>query len=160
LPDDDSDANFPPGDSSSPRQDRIGSVIARLKPAGGAKKGAQLPRGLIPVALAAATVIPVAAGRPESALPKLQGTVGPDFSIHLKHGRRPVKTLRAGPYLIMVADRSPIHDFHLRGPGVNKVITSVAFVGTKTIKVQLEPGLYTYVCDPHHLLMHGSFRVR
>jgi plastocyanin len=40
---------------------------------------------------------------------------------------------------------------------VNKVITTVAFIGTKTIKVKLRPGRYSYVCDPHHLLMHGSF---
>jgi hypothetical protein len=47
----------------------------------------------------------------------------------------------------------------LRGPGLNKVITSVAFVGRKTIKVKLRPGRYTYVCDPDHTIMHGSFVV-
>jgi hypothetical protein len=120
----------------------------------------RLPRELIAVALVAATAGAVAVGRAGSALPRLQGTVGPDFSIHLKQGGRPVKKLRTGVYVVRVADRSPIHDFHLKGPGVNKVITSVAFVGTKTVKVRLKPGLYTYVCDPHHVLMHGSFRVR
>lgn len=121
-----------------------------------------MPGKLIAVALiaATATAAAVAAGRAGSAPPRLQGTVGPGFWIHLKHDGRPVKTLRAGTYMITVSDRSPIHDFHLKGPGVNKVITTVAFIGTKTIKVQLRPGRYTYVCDPHHLLMHGSFKVR
>jgi hypothetical protein len=89
----------------------------------------------------------------------LHGSVGPGFWIHLQHGGRPVKTLCSGTYLITVADRSAIHDFHLRGPGVDKVITSVAFVGRKTITVKLRPGRYSYVCDPHHTLMHGSFTV-
>jgi hypothetical protein len=119
-----------------------------------------LARKLVVVALVAATATTVHAAPGASAVPRLRGTVGPGFSIHLKQSGRPMKTLRAGAYLIMVADRSPIHDFHLRGPGVNKVITSVAFVGTKTIKVELKPGLYTYGCDPHHVLMHRSFRVR
>ena len=100
------------------------------------------------------------AGGAGATLPKLQGMVGPDFSIHLKRAGRPVKALRAGAYLITVADRSPVHDFHLRGPGVNKVITTVAFVGRRTIRVKLRPGRYSYVCDPHHTLMHGSFTVR
>ena len=94
-----------------------------------------------------------------AALPKLQGTVGPDFSIHLKEGGRTVKRLPSGAYLLPVADRSSVHDFHLRGPGVNKVITGVAFVGRKTISVTLRPGRYSYVCDPHHTIMHGSFTV-
>jgi hypothetical protein len=114
---------------------------------------------LITFALVAAAAMALAAPWAQAALPKLQGTVGPDFSIHLKQGSRSLKSLRAGTYLLTVADRSPIHDFHLRGPGVNKVITSVAFVGKKSIKVKLRPGRYSYVCDPHHTIMHGSFTV-
>jgi len=75
-----------------------------------------LPGRLIAVALVAAAATALAAGQAGSAPPKLQGTVGPDFSIHLKQNGRPLKTLRAGVYVIVVADRSPIHDFHLRGP--------------------------------------------
>ena len=90
----------------------------------------------------------------------MQGTVGPDFSIHLKQGGKTVKRLRTGTYLLIVADRSPIHNFHLRGPGVNKLVTGVAFVGRKTIRLRLRPGRYSYVCDPHRTLMHGTFTVR
>lgn len=114
---------------------------------------------LIAFGLVAAAATVLAASWAEAAPPKLQGTVGPDFSIHLKQGGRPVKSLRAGTYLVTVADRSPIHNFHLRGPGVNKVITSVAFVGRKTINVKIRRGRYSYVCDPHHAIMHGSFIV-
>ncbi len=138
---------------SAPRSPPSNRPVAR-------EKEAQLLGKLLAVALVAATATALAAGRAGSALPKLQGTVGPDFSIHVRQGGRPLRRLPAGVYVIAVADRSPIHDFHLRGPGVNKVITTVAFVGTKTIKMKLAPGRYSYVCDPHHTLMHGSFTVR
>src|SRR5215218_6962604 len=69
-----------------------------------------------------------------------------------------VKTLKAGMYKITVNDKSNIHDFHLTGPGVNKVITTTPFKGTKTVTVTLRRGTYTYVCDPHASTMKGSFR--
>ena len=90
----------------------------------------------------------------------LTGTVGPGFTITLKNtaGRRVAK-LKPGIYAITVVDKSSIHDFHLKGPGVNKVITSVAFVGTKTVPVTLKAGKYVYLCDPHPSLMRGAFTV-
>ena len=93
---------------------------------------------------------------------KLKGSVGPGFTISLKKGTAKVKTLTAGKYTITVADKSNIHDFHLKGPGVNKKITSVAFVGTKTVTVALKKGKYTYVCDPHAAMpsMRGTFTVK
>jgi hypothetical protein len=36
------------------------------------------------------------------------------------------------PYRFVIRDRATIHDFHLRGPGINRVLTSVAFQGTKS----------------------------
>ncbi len=94
-----------------------------------------------------------------AALPKLVGTVGPGFTITLKRFGKPLRTLRAGTYSITVSDKSNIHNFHLRGPGVNKQITTVAFVGTKTVVVKLSRGIYRFVCDPHLTTMKGSFRV-
>jgi plastocyanin len=91
---------------------------------------------------------------------KLTGTVGPGFTITLKKGTAKVKTLKAGTYKITVSDKSNIHDFHLKGPGVNKVITATAFKGTKSVTVKLKKGKYTYVCDPHATSMHGSFTVK
>ncbi|MGH2997767.1 MAG: hypothetical protein ACRDNM_00555 [Gaiellaceae bacterium] len=95
-----------------------------------------------------------------TATPRLVGTVGPGFNIVLKasSGKR-VTTLRPGRYILVVHDRSRIHDFHLSGPGVNRVVTTVGFVGTKTIRVTLKPGRYRYVCDPHAFVMHGAFKV-
>jgi plastocyanin len=32
-------------------------------------------------------------------------------------------------------------------------------VGTTTWKVTLKKGTYTFVCDPHHTIMHGVLNV-
>ena len=90
---------------------------------------------------------------------RLVGTVGPGFTITLKKAARPVRLVKAGRYSITVADKSSIHNFHLKGPGVNKEITTVGFVGTKTVIVALRKGTYTFVCDPHSTSMRGSFKV-
>jgi plastocyanin len=91
---------------------------------------------------------------------KLTGTTGPGFTITLKKAGTKVKTLRPGSYTITVADKSNIHNYRLKGPGVNRQITSVSFTGTKTVTVTLRRGKYTYVCDPHASSMKGSFTVR
>jgi len=91
--------------------------------------------------------------------PKLQGDVGPGFTIHLKRNGATVKQLVPGTYTITVSDKSSIHNFHLTGPGVNKQITSVSFTGSKTVTVTFKKGLYKYVCDPHVATMKGSFKV-
>jgi plastocyanin len=98
---------------------------------------------------------------PGAAAPKVvKGTVGPGFTISLTSGGKKVKTLKAGTrYKFEVTDRSSIHDFHLSGPGVNKVITSVPFTGKKSVTVTLKRGTYRFVCDPHASSMKGSFRV-
>lgn len=90
----------------------------------------------------------------------LTGTVGPGFTITLKDGSKAVKSLTAGTYKITVSDKSNIHNFRLKGPGLNKEITSVGFVGTKSITVTLKKGKYTFVCDPHATIMKGSFTVK
>ena len=38
-------------------------------------------------------------------------------------------------------------------------ITDVAFTGTKSTTVQLTPGVWTYLCQPHSTQMRGSFTV-
>jgi plastocyanin len=111
---------------------------------------------LLLAALGSALAVAAPAG---AALPKLTGTVGPGFTISLKRFARPLVSLKAGRYSITVSDKSNIHNFHLRGPGVNREITTVGFVGTKTITVKLTKGVYRFVCDPHATTMKGSFRV-
>ncbi len=92
-------------------------------------------------------------------LPSVTGTDGPGFTISLKKGKNRVKTLAPGTYRFVIKDKSNIHNFHLKGPGVNKK-TGVGFVGTSTWKVKLKAGKYRYVCDPHVSTMHGSFKVK
>ncbi len=110
-------------------------------------------------ALAGMLVVVTPAGAKPTALPKLTGTVGPGFTITMRKLGKPFKTLKAGTYSITVTDKSNIHNFHLRGPKVNKEITQVAFKGVKTVVVKLSKGKYTFVCDPHFTTMKGSFTV-
>lgn len=113
--------------------------------------------------LIAGLVAALAVAAPTSAgmsITKLTGKVGPGFTISLKKGTVKVRTLPAGRYTITVQDRSKIHDFRLSGPGLNKQITSVQFVGSKTVTVTLKKGKYTYVCDPHATSMKETFTVR
>jgi plastocyanin len=91
---------------------------------------------------------------------KLTGTVGPGFTITLKSGSKKVSSLPAGKYTIAVSDKSDIHNFRLKGPGVNKEITSVSFKGSKSYTATLKKGKYTFVCDPHASIMKGSFTVK
>jgi plastocyanin len=112
---------------------------------------------IVSVALAAALAI---GGAALAAPAAVQGTVGPGFTITLKKAGKKVTTLKPGRYTFVVADKSSSHDFHLTGPGVNKVITGVDYTGTKRTVVTLKKGTYTYVCDPHSSSMKGSFRIR
>jgi hypothetical protein len=106
------------------------------------------------IALTVGVTVALAKGHP------LAGSVGPSFTISLKTpaGKR-VKTETAGRFTIAVSDKSSSHNFHLIGPGVNKKITKVGFVGKKTVVVTLAPGKYRYQCDPHKDFMHASFTV-
>ena len=39
------------------------------------------------------------------------------------------------------------------------MLSSVSWTGTKTVKLMLKQGRYSYVCDPHADEMRGAFRV-
>jgi plastocyanin len=111
--------------------------------------------------LAAGLVALVAAAGSSAATPQLVGKVGPDssFKITLTKSGKKVTKLKPGKYVIVVHDTATSHNFHLKGPGVDKK-TSVAGKATQTWKVTLKKGKYTYVCDPHAQLgMKGSFTV-
>ena len=110
-------------------------------------------------ALAGLAALALTSSAGAAAPTRLVGTVGPGFTITLKKAARPVRLLTPGRYSITVADKSNIHNFHLKGPGLNKEITTVGFVGTKTVIVALKKGTYTFVCDPHFTSMKGSFKV-
>jgi plastocyanin len=111
---------------------------------------------LLSLVAAATLVLCASAG---AAAKVVNGSVGPGFTISLTSGGKRVTSLKAGTYRFDVSDRSPIHDFHLSGPGVNKVITAVSFQGRRSVTIKLKRGTYRYVCDPHASFMKGSFRV-
>jgi plastocyanin len=112
--------------------------------------------------LGAAGAVMLAAPAPTSAAPaqSVTGTVGPGFTIVLTKSGHKVTSLKAHtPYRFVIRDRATIHDFHLSGPGIDRVLTSVAFQGTKSFTLTLKKGTYRFLCDPHASFMHGSFRV-
>ena len=114
---------------------------------------------LLLVAALGAAIFVAAAGAATNA-GQLVGTVGPGFSIKLTMNGKAVKSLKAGTYKLVVHDKADSHNFHVFGPGLNKKVTAVGFVGTKTVTVTLKKGKYTFQCDPHASLgMKGSFRV-
>ena len=107
--------------------------------------------------LVAAVLIPGSA-RPAVTATPLSGSVGPGFSIALTDSNGvKVTHLDPGAYTITVNDQSDIHNFHLKGPGVD-MRTSVGGTGTVTWNVTFTNGTYTYHCDVH-LLLKGSVRV-
>lgn len=112
----------------------------------------------IKLALAALAVAAVAVVPAAQAATTLTGIVGPQFNISLTVGGKKVTKLKHGSYVVKISDRSSIHNFRLKGPGLNKT-TSIGGKGSYTWKVTLKPGKYTYVCDPHATLMRGSFTV-
>jgi len=85
---------------------------------------------------------------------ELAGEVGPGFDISMTG----TDGLVPGTYTFSVDDLSDIHNFHLTGPGVD-VSTDVSGSGSQEFTVELEPGEYTFVCDPHRGTMNGSFTV-
>jgi plastocyanin len=112
------------------------------------------------VAIAAATLLGATDGSAVRAQNvTLVGTVGPGFFITLEdaQGNR-VTNLEPGTYDIQVADLSEEHNFHLIGPGVDR-LTPVGAVITESWTVTLTDGTYGYNCDPHSTMMRGSFTV-
>ena len=119
--------------------------------------------GLVVLASAAALVavaIATGASATTGAVPKLQRTIGPGYTISLKdaHGKK-VKTLKHGKYTFIVRDKAGIHNFTLKGPGVrNKIISGTGFVGTKTVTLRLKAGKYRFYCTVHPTIT-GTFKV-
>jgi hypothetical protein len=96
--------------------------------------------------------------------PMLIGSVGlhDAFKISLTFPNgRPVRSIPAGTYLIVVHDYSKIHNFALGSVSQNRRIFtgSVPDVGTKTYTVTLKPGTYAFACSAHPQTMNGTFVV-
>lgn len=90
----------------------------------------------------------------------LEGETGPGFTIEVSQDGEDAESVKAGTYTLKVEDKSEMHNFHLIGPGVDEEVTDVPFVGEKSVTVTLQPGTYTYQCDPHASQgMKGTFTV-
>jgi hypothetical protein len=114
------------------------------------------------VLTAAALAFAGAAFSGSSATRKLNGVVGPGYSISLKKAGKRVTTLRAGRYTFAIADKSTIHNFTLeqeKGGKFEKHLTSTAFKGSKSTTVRLKRGRWKYYCSVHESLMFGFFKV-
>jgi hypothetical protein len=115
-------------------------------------------------AAAALLVLPAAVGARTQDNPKLVATVGsagaPDsYSIKLTDAAgNPVSQLDPGTYDIAVRDYAALHNFHLFGPGVSQT-TDIEGTADTTWTVTFANGVYSYQCDAHNTVMHGSFRV-
>ena len=114
---------------------------------------------ILAAGLVLALALAAAALAAHSATPKLVASVSDPLNISLMQGKKKVASLKAGKYTIVVKDTAADHNFHLFGPGVNK-LTSVSSTGTTTWHVTLKKGTYTYQCDPHASFMKGSFTVK
>ena len=110
---------------------------------------------LVTAALAAVLFVLPASGKTTG----LVGEVGPGFTVEVMKAGKDLKTIKAGTYKIKVEDKASIHNFHLKGPGLNKK-TGIGFKGETTWTIKLRVGRYTYQCDPHAAMgMKGHFRV-
>ena len=117
-------------------------------------------RSLLLGAVATAAALAVTGSGMAAPAKTVSGTVGPGFTIGLTMQGKKVTKLKAGAaYRFVISDRSDIHDFHLSGPGLDRVLSSVEDTGTKSFVFRLKKGTYRFVCDPHSAIMHGSFRV-
>jgi plastocyanin len=74
---------------------------------------------------------------------------------------KPVTSIPAGTYSILVYDYSKIHNFALGSITDNKRIFTggVRTTGRKTYTVDLTPGSYAYACSAHPFTMNGKFTV-
>jgi Copper binding proteins, plastocyanin/azurin family len=122
-------------------------------------------RAIIPLLAAGATALllsSVGSARP-AVTPTLKGTVGPGFTISLKRNGVRVKSLKAGRYKFVIADKASIHNFTLEqqsGGKFERDLTTVSFVGAKTVTVTLKKGKWKYYCTPHESIMFGFFTVK
>ena len=118
------------------------------------------PVAVIVTAIAAVLAVLPAAAAPAQPRETLRATVGPGFTIFLRHADATAVThLDPGEYAIVVEDKGIEHNFHLSGAGVD-MSTSVENVETANWTVVFADGqIYRFMCDPHSTTMSGSFGV-
>ena len=113
------------------------------------------------VSTALMVVVAGAAAAPAKDTFQLKGEVYPNslYKIEMENkAGKDLRTVKAGTYRIKIEDKASIHNFRLRGPGVNRA-TSVPRRAETIWTVRLRKGTYTFLCDPHASQMRGTFRV-
>src|SRR5262245_22200257 len=75
---------------------------------------------------------------------------------------RPVRSIPAGTYTLVVHDYSKIHNFALGSQTQNRrlLTTGIPWVGTRKYTLKLVAGSYAYACSAHFRTMNGRFVVR
>jgi len=96
---------------------------------------------------------------PPAALPvRLAATVGLNaISLKTRSGAKVVR-LKAGSFVIAVSDLSARNNFHLIGPGVNRMTTRPGKVKVSW-RLKLRRGTYVYRSDAAPLKLRGTFKV-
>jgi hypothetical protein len=112
------------------------------------------------LAIASLVVAASAGGVPVKDNFALKGEVyATGFKIEMENAAgRKLRSIRAGTYRIKIEDKATIHNFRLRGPGINRA-TSVPRRSEQIWTVNLQKGTYRFLCDPHAATMRGTFRV-
>ena len=88
-----------------------------------------------------AAALAVTGGGLATSAKTVNGTVGPGFTIGLTmHGKRVTKLKAGTPYRFVIRDRAAIHDFHLSGPGFNRVLTGVRVHRDEEVRAETEEG--------------------
>jgi len=115
-------------------------------------------------AVAALSTAGAAMAFTSAATPKLNGKVGPGFTISLKDAKgKKVKTLKAGTYKFAINDLGDIHTFDVaqKTDGhFHKELTGASFTGKKTVTVKLTKGKWQFYCAVHPDTMFGNFTVK
>ena len=118
---------------------------------------------LVGAAAVGALLLSTVAFGQSSAAKTLKGTVGPGYTISLMQNGKKVKRLKAGTYKFVISDKASIHNFVVekeRGSGkFEKSLTSIGFMGTKSVTVKLTKGQWKFYCKPHESQMFGFFAV-
>ena len=119
-----------------------------------------MKRFLASAVLAAVVTIGIAAAAASPT--KVLGTVGPGFTISLKStSGKKLTTLKAGKYTFAVTDKSSIHNFTVKGPGIaTRMLTGTTFTGKKTALLTLKPGKYTLYCTIHPTTVRTTITVK
>jgi hypothetical protein len=100
---------------------------------------------------------PAAVGKGMKLIAEVGQDGAPTISLRTETGEPVTNIPGADVYLIEIHDYSPLHNFHLVGPGVDKA-TDVEFVGTVIWAVSLRwKERYWYLSDPDSFQMRGTF---